>query len=146
MIKKVLVVCVGNICRSPTAAWLLENHVRANEIQVRSAGLAALTGQDIEPRARHVLEEQGHRPTVHQARQLTAVLVNQADLILVMERRHVQGVLTLSPEARGKVFLLGNWQARREIADPYGQGRAAFVHAYHLIEQAVSAWALRLVR
>jgi protein-tyrosine phosphatase len=46
--------------------------------------------------------------------------------------------------ARGKVFLLGKWQSEREIQDPYRQGKAAFIHAHALIEDAVSSWAQRL--
>ena len=63
-----------------------------------------------------------------------------------MEQHHINGVLSLAPEARGKVFLLGKWQDNREINDPYRQGRPAFVHAYALIDGAVNAWAQRLKR
>ncbi|MNL61649.1 Low molecular weight protein-tyrosine-phosphatase etp [compost metagenome] len=63
-----------------------------------------------------------------------------------MEQRHINGVLNIAPEARGKVFLLGKWQDNREIGDPYRQGRPAFLHAYALIEEAVYAWAQRLAR
>ncbi|MDQ3598480.1 MAG: low molecular weight phosphotyrosine protein phosphatase, partial [Pseudomonadota bacterium] len=65
---------------------------------------------------------------------------------LVMERQHINAVLSMAPEARGKVLLLGKWQNEREISDPYRQGKAAFVHAYALIEEAVNAWAQRLAR
>ncbi|MNG27202.1 Low molecular weight protein-tyrosine-phosphatase etp [compost metagenome] len=63
-----------------------------------------------------------------------------------MERRHINDVLNIAPETRGKIFLLGKWQDEREISDPYGQGKPAFVHAYALIEEAVHAWARRLKR
>ncbi|MNL66713.1 Low molecular weight protein-tyrosine-phosphatase etp [compost metagenome] len=61
-----------------------------------------------------------------------------------MEKRHLEDILKIAPEARGKVFLLGKWQDDREIDDPYRQGKPAFVHAYALIEEAVHAWAQRL--
>ncbi|WP_442960346.1 low molecular weight protein-tyrosine-phosphatase [Pseudomonas frederiksbergensis] len=141
-----MIVCVGNICRSPTAESLLRRALVHSDIEVSSAGLAALVGKPIEPTARAVLEEHGHVPDEHQGIQLTPQAVSEADLILVMEQRHVSGVLNIAPEARGKVLMLGKWQDDREICDPYRQGKPAFVHAYALIEEAVHAWAQRLAR
>jgi protein-tyrosine phosphatase len=146
LFKKILIVCIGNICRSPTAEHLLGVALAPSGIQVSSAGLAALRDHPLEPLAGQVLEEHGHMPHAHRARQLDAGAVSEADLILVMEQRHIDGVLNLAPEARGKVFLLGKWQHDREITDPYRQGKPAFVQAYALIEQAAQAWAQRLAR
>lgn len=146
MFKKILVVCIGNICRSPTAEVLLREALARSDIEVSSAGLAAVDDTPIEPTARMVLEEHGHVPTAHKASQLTSESVCGSDIILVMEQGHIKGVLNIAPEARGKVFLLGKWQDNREIRDPYRQGKPAFVHAYTLIEEAVQAWAQRLAR
>jgi protein-tyrosine phosphatase len=144
--KKILIVCIGNICRSPTAEHLLRGALGCSGIEVSSAGLAAVEGHPIEQTAGIVLEENGHKPNEHNAIQLTSQAVSESDLILVMEQRHINGVLSIAPEARGKVFLLGKWQENREISDPYRQGKPAFVHAYALIEEAVHAWAQRLAR
>ncbi|MCD7036803.1 low molecular weight phosphotyrosine protein phosphatase [Pseudomonas sp. MAFF 311095] len=146
MFKNILIVCIGNICRSPTAEQLLGAALAPCGITVRSAGLAALRDHPLEPLAGQVLQEHGHAPQAHKARQLSVQAVSEADLILVMEQRHIDGVLNLAPEARGKVFLLGKWQHDREITDPYRQGKPAFVQAYALIEQAAQAWAQRLAR
>ncbi|MCK6190099.1 MULTISPECIES: low molecular weight protein-tyrosine-phosphatase [unclassified Pseudomonas] len=146
MFKNILIVCIGNICRSPMAEQLLRAALASSGIAVRSAGLAALRDQPLESTAGQVLHEHGHVPQGHRARQLSAEAVSEADLILVMEQRHIDGVLDLAPEARGKVFLLGKWQHDREITDPYRQGKPAFVQTYALIEQAVQAWAQRLAR
>ncbi|MFL1416321.1 low molecular weight protein-tyrosine-phosphatase [Pseudomonas fildesensis] len=146
MFKKILIVCIGNICRSPTAQQLLGAALESSGIQVSSAGLAALRDHPLEATAGQVLQEHGHVPQAHKARQLSVEAVSEADLILVMEQRHIDGVLNLAPEARGKVFLLGKWQHEREIKDPYRQGKPAFVQAYALIDQAAQAWAQRLAR
>lgn len=116
------------------------------DIEVGSAGLCALEDHPIEPTAQIVLEEHGHLPKEHKANQLTPAAISESDLILVMEQKHIDGVLKIAPEARGKVFLLGKWQNNREISDPYRRGKPAFVHAYALIEEAVNAWARRLAR
>ena len=144
MVKKILIVCIGNICRSPTAENLLRGMLAQSDIDVRSAGLAALVGKPIEPTACLVLKEHGCSPREHKASQLTRQDVSESDLILAMEQRHINDVLKIAPEARGKIFLLGKWQNNLEIDDPYRQGRAAFVHAYALIEEAVATWAQRL--
>ena len=139
-------VCIGNICRSPTAEILMRSALVRTDIEVRSAGLGALVDSSIEPTAQKLLAERGYAPIEHKGRQLTSEAVSWAELILVMENRHKSGVLNRAPEALGKVFLLGKWQGDREISDPYGQGEPAFKHAYALIEEAVNAWAQHLVR
>ncbi|OYU08897.1 MAG: hypothetical protein CFE47_00645 [Pseudomonas sp. PGPPP1] len=144
--KKILIICIGNICRSPTAEILLRETLASSDIEVSSAGLAALVENPIEPTARIVLEEHGFVHTAHKASQLTTQAVCGSDLILVMEQGHINSILNIAPQARGKVFLLGKWQNNREISDPYRQGKPAFVHAYALIEEAVHAWAQRLAR
>lgn len=146
MVRKILMVCIGNICRSPTAENLMRDTLFRPDIQVKSAGLAAMVNYPIEPIAQSVLEEHGHTPIEHKAVQLTSESVCDADLILVMEKRHIVRVLSIAPEARGKVFLLGKWQDNREINDPYRQGKPAFTHAYALIKEAVQAWTQRLQR
>jgi len=146
LFKKILVVCVGNICRSPTAELLLRKALAPSSITVSSAGLAARVGESMEDTARRVIEERGHSADGFKARQLTSDIVNESDLILVMEKQHVNQVLKIASHARGKVFLLGKWQSEREIEDPYRQGQAAFIHAHALIEDAVSSWAQRLAR
>jgi protein-tyrosine phosphatase len=146
MFTNILIICIGNICRSPTAENLLRNALIQPNVNVSSAGLSALDDGPIEPTARLVLEEKGHTPKAHKACQVTLESINTSDLILVMERQHLNRVLHMVPEARGKVFLLGKWQDNREIKDPYRQGKPAFLHAYALIEEAVNAWAQRLAR
>lgn len=123
---------------------LLRDALGASSIAVTSAGLSARVGEPMEPAALQVLEANGRRAEGFQARQITPDIVNESDLILVMEKQHVKQVLSIAAHARGKVFLLGKWQSEREIQDPYRQGKAAFIHAHALIEDAVCSWAQRL--
>lgn len=144
MFKNVLVVCAGNICRSPTGEHLLRRSLTQTGIQVSSAGLIAVVGHPLERHALATLQRHGQAPREHQARQLTPQLLQASDLVLVMEHRQLQDVIRLSPVSRGKTFLLGKWQSEREILDPYRRGTAAFEHAYALIEEGVKAWSQRL--
>lgn len=142
--KRILVVCVGNICRSPTAAHLLGEALADSGCTIASAGLGALVGKPIEAAALDVLHDNGQSPAPHAAQQLTPALIANADLILVMEKGHLQEVVRNAPQARGKTFLLGKWLGDCEIPDPYRQDKAAFERAYALIDQCVATWAARI--
>lgn len=145
MFNQVLIVCVGNICRSPTAEHLLRQALQHSAIQCSSAGLAALVDQPLERNALTTLARHGQQPALHRARQLTPKILQENDLVLVMERIHLRDIHQLAPESRGKAFLLGKWQHDREIPDPYRKGTAAFTHAYALIEEAVTSWSKHLL-
>lgn len=144
MFNRILIVCVGNICRSPTAEILLQEMFLGSACQISSAGLSALVGKEMEPIARAILQAKGHAPHAHQARQLTRELLHCVDLVLAMEKKHINHILEIAPEARGKVFLLGKWQKEREIDDPYRRGEAAFQLAYEQILEGTRAWATHI--
>ena len=143
MINRVLVICVGNICRSPTAEYLLRHRLPPGKVVVESAGLAALAGNPIDPTAGALLEEHGVRVNGHVARQMSQELVNAADIVLAMDRRHISAIHAQVPHARGKTFLLGKWQADLAIPDPYGKPREAFEASFRMIDAAVDSWLSR---
>ena len=143
MINRVLVVCVGNICRSPTAEWLLRHRLKRDGLTIESAGLAALVGKPIDPMAESVLREHGVSAAGHVARQVSPELINVADIVLVMDRRHMSAVHAQVPHARGKTFLLGRWQNELAVPDPYGKSRSAFEDAFRMIDTAVDSWLSR---
>lgn len=139
MFSNVLVICVGNICRSPMAQALLQQRV-APPMQVGSAGTHAMLGSPMDPLAEAVL--QMHQVVVprHQARQIERNMLHQADLILLMETSQQSSVLRLAPEVRGKTFLIGKWQHQLEIADPYRQPQLAFEQTYEQLSRCVDDW------
>lgn len=138
MINSVLVVCVGNICRSPTGERLFKRALP--EKQFASAGLSALSGYPADQTAREVATQHGLSLEGHRARQLTARMCREYDLILVMEKKHVEQVNRIDPAARGKTMLLGHWLNQQEIADPYRKSREAFEGVYELLENATQKW------
>lgn len=138
--KRILTVCVGNICRSPTAEYLLRQHLLHRDIRVRSAGLGALAGRPMEAMALQLLAEHGIDGRRHTARQLTPAMLREADLVLGMERAHVDAMTRLAPEASGKIFVFDKWLLGRDIPDPYRQERIAFEHVYGMITQATESW------
>ncbi|OLQ87314.1 phosphotyrosine protein phosphatase [Vibrio ponticus] len=146
MFNKILVVCVGNICRSPTGERVLQQLLP--EKHVASAGIAAeksgLVGKPADKSATLLAEEHGVDLSSHQAQQLTSALCAQYDLILVMEKGHIEALTSIAPEARGKTMLFGQWIGQKDIPDPYRQSREAFEFAYQLIEESAQAWAKKL--
>lgn len=140
MIQRALIVCVGNICRSPTAEVLMRHAFADKKLKVESAGLAALVGKPIDPYAEAVLQAHGLSGNEHIARQVTPELISRSDLVLAMQKRHLSALHAIAPQARGKTFLLGRWDGDCEVPDPYGKPREAFDEAYALIERLLSAW------
>ncbi|HGF5593845.1 TPA: protein tyrosine phosphatase [Klebsiella quasipneumoniae subsp. similipneumoniae] len=137
----ILVVCIGNICRSPTAERLLKQALPHKTIS--SAGISALAGHAADDTATAVADQNGVSLEGHVARQLTRELCQQHDLILVMEQKHIDAVTRIAPEVRGKTMLYGHW-IKRDIPDPYRQSREAFEFTYDLLADATQAWAQRL--
>lgn len=140
MFDSILVVCAGNICRSPTAEYVLKSKLVGKSIKVSSAGLTALEGKPADATAKQIAAANGINMDEHQGRQLTSSLVAQNSVILVMEQRHLTDLCNRYPEARGKTFLLGKWLNDKEVPDPYRQSLEAFEHVYALIDSACSAW------
>ena len=91
-----------------------------------------------------VAEENGIDLSSHRSQQVSSSLCAEFDLILVMEKGHIESITSIAPELRGKTMLFGQWIGQKDIPDPYKQSKEAFDYAYHLIEQAAQAWAKKL--
>jgi len=139
--RQILVLCIGNICRSPMAEQLLARELPGQRIW--SAGLSALVGEPADPLAVEVAQAHGLDLSAHRAQQFTTQMCQSADLILVMERNQQSSVEKHHPCARGKVFRLGHI-GNFEITDPYRLPRPAFEAAYELIARGVADWAPRI--
>lgn len=144
MFNSILVVCVGNICRSPTGERLLK--MRLPNKKISSAGLGALVDKPADATAIAIAKEHGVSLEGHKGKQLTASMCREYDLILVMEKGHIDGVCRLAPEVRGKTMLFSHWLEQREIADPYRQSREAFEYVYRLLDESALKWANALSR
>lgn len=142
MFDSILVVCTGNICRSPIGERFLRQALPNKKID--SAGISALVGHDADDSAVRVAEKHGISLAGHQGRQFTPTLGRQYDLILVMEKAHLEQIGRIAPEARGKTMLFGQWLNQKEIPDPYRKSDEAFASVYQLLEQAGQRWVEKL--
>lgn len=139
--KNILVVCIGNICRSPLAEVMLARELPG--CNVWSAGLDALVGHGADPTSVELAAEHGLDLNAHRAQQISSPMCQHAELILVMEQGHQVELERRYPLTRGRVFRLGE-RGRFDIDDPYRQGRAAFEKACEHIARGVQEWAPRI--
>jgi protein-tyrosine phosphatase len=142
--KRILIVCMGNICRSPAAEYLFRERMGGRGIELCSAGLVALVGNPMDATVLELLSENGVDGTSHRAHQLTASMLLQADLVLGMEKSHVNTIVKFAPEVRGKVYLLDKWLGGRDVPDPFGKPRSVFESVYDMVMGGVESWAAHL--
>jgi protein-tyrosine phosphatase len=146
LFKNILIVCIGNICRSPMAEGLLKQVLSESgkgDSIVSSAGLGALVGHHPDPYACQLMLAKNIDISGYRAHQLNKDLIRRANLILVMESSHKIAIEELEPSAKGKVFRLGHW-GHFDIPDPYRQNISAFTTSLNLIERGVSDWLHKL--
>lgn len=103
---RVVMICTGNVVRSPAAALLLDAALKDWDVTVSSAGLYAEAGRPIaEPMAR-LLRSEGLDPSAHGARPLTARLVEEADVVLGLARLHRSYAVSAVPAALKRAYTL----------------------------------------
>ena len=135
---RVLCVCLGNICRSPTAEGVLR-HLSGGTLDVESAGTAGWhAGKAPYPPAVAAAAERGYDLAPLQARHMTSCDFEEFDLILVMDAQNLADVEMLRPEESEtpvRLFLdFAPETGRKEVPDPYHTGD--FESALDLIEAA----------
>ncbi len=144
---KVLFVCMGNICRSPTAEGvfrkLVEERGLQDTIHIDSAGTHAYhVGSAPDKRAQRAANNRDIDLSKLRGRQFQPVDFDEFDYIMVMDRSNLKNVLALSEgEARGQVGLFLDFaQTARtdEVPDPYYGGDRGFEYVLDLIEEASS--------
>ena len=139
--KSILVLCIGNICRSPIAEAMIKKEFP--DKTVWSAGLGALVGNPADPMSVELAQGDGYDLSKHRAQQIAGWMCQQAELIFVMEKNQKAELERRFPMTKGKVFALGSI-GNFEIADPYRQNRDAFESAYSAIAKGVADWVPRI--
>ena len=138
----VLIVCMGNICRSPTAeAVLRQQALRAGiEITIDSAGtLGYHSGAAPDSRARAAGERRGYDFSGIQARQITAEDFASFDMILAADNSNMAELRLLCPsehEYKLRLLLSFSSESEQEVPDPYYGGEQGFERVLDLVESA----------
>jgi protein-tyrosine phosphatase len=136
-IQNILVVCIGNICRSPMAEYLLKQ--QHPNLHIESAGISGLTGHAADQKAILCMQRLGIDMQPHIAKKLNSELIKKADLILVMSQNQQKHIEQTWPFAKGKTFRLGHWQSKN-VSDPYQHDQTVFDETSQLIQACVTDW------
>lgn len=148
---RVLLVCTGNVDRSPLAEFLLNKMLAAdgiNGVKVQSRGVAAVDGRPMSEGSQAILLfEDDIIASTHRSRGLSEADIREADLVLTMERAHAQRVLDRYPGAAGKVFPLSEYARMRDfvdVEDPAGQLGDAYYRMKREVQEALSGTLKRM--
>ncbi|MGF1628891.1 MAG: low molecular weight protein-tyrosine-phosphatase [Kiloniellaceae bacterium] len=152
MTFKILTVCTGNICRSPSAEVILRDRLASagldRLVQVDSAGTADYhIGEPPSEPARRLAALRGYDLAPLCARQVAEADFADFDLILAMDRGHLDRLIALQPagaRARLHLFLEVLPEAGPDLPDPYYGGDGNYQRMLDLIEAAVPGWIARL--
>lgn len=141
---KILMVCLGNICRSPLAEGILQNKVQENGLdwKIDSAGTGSWhVGQLPDPRSVQTAKEKGIDITQQRARQFKADDFSSFDLIFAMDSSNYRDILRLapSPSDAEKVDLILNILEpgrNSNVPDPYYGGDDGFEKVFQMLDKA----------
>lgn len=150
--RSILFVCLGNICRSPTAEGLMLNHLAAaglaDRIRVDSAGTGGWhTGEPPDRRAIAAARRHGVDLTPLRARQIRKADFSDFDLIVGMDRQNVADLRRLAPKesaARVGLWLEEALGLSGEVPDPYYEDDRAFDAVFDLCDHASRAFVEKL--
>jgi protein-tyrosine phosphatase len=140
--KRILMVCLGNICRSPLAEGILQSKVNNTLFFVDSAGTAAYhIGKLPDERSINVARNYGIDITHQKARKFTVKDFDVFDIIYVMDASNYENVLLVARNNRDiqKVKMILNAthpDKNASVPDPYYGGSAGFENVYKMLEEA----------
>ena len=135
---QILIVCTGNICRSPVGEALLQDRLckrGLSDWSVKSAGTWAQKQRGASQYSVEIMSERGLDITKHQAEMLEHAHMKNSDLVLCMESGHVDALKAEFPVFAKRVYLLSEMIGRNySISDPYGQPKDAY---YRMVDDLV---------
>jgi len=150
--KRVLMVCLGNICRSPLAEGILKSKIDADKTLVESAGTGGWhVGELPDPRSVEVAQNHQIDITYQRCRKFTYADFENFDWIYVMDRSNLADVLSLArnEQDKQKVRLILNEIQQGEnldVPDPYYGGDRGFENVYQMLDEACEVISNKLNR
>jgi tRNA threonylcarbamoyl adenosine modification protein (Sua5/YciO/YrdC/YwlC family) len=150
----ILFVCLGNTCRSPMAVGLVRKaladhfHVPENMLikagyNVKSAGTSATVGEPMSEYAKAVLHEKNCDSGVHASQPISSLLIKEADVVFVMNESQRTAILSMVPQAAGRVELLD--REGKSIEDPFGGTLEEYRRAADRIVKSIPGLVKRII-
>ncbi|MCL7762849.1 low molecular weight phosphotyrosine protein phosphatase [Polaribacter sp. Z014] len=147
---KILMVCLGNICRSPLAEGILKSKVNSDSVFVDSAGTAAYhIGKLPDERSIEVANKYGIDITKQRARKFVVKDFDEFDIIFAMDDSNYQNILSLvrnnDDEQKVRMILNEIHPAKNlSVPDPYYGGNQGFENVYKMLDEACDVIASNL--
>jgi len=141
-VGSLLVVCTGNICRSPYAAAYFRQHLP--RCRVDSAGTGAPESMPADEIVAEFARDDGMDLSEHRSKLVTMPMLRDSELILVMERYHLQTLQQAAPEVTGRTLLLGHWNEQRDLPDPHRQSMDMYLAVFSQLREDLALWAGKL--
>ncbi len=142
MKKKILFVCLGNICRSPAAQGIMEKKSEGFDIEVESAGTAGYhVGALPDPRMRAHASKRGYSLNSHAQKFNPAIDFKRFDMIIAMDKDNLYDLRAMDrkQEYGAKLSLMTDYCENivaDEVPDPYYEGPEGFEHVLDILEDA----------
>ena len=141
MRTKILMVCLGNICRSPLAEGILKSKLDKEVFEVDSAGTASYhIGKRPDNRSISTAKRYGIDISKQRCRQFTHKDFSNFDMIFAMDKSNYENIIALakSKDEKAKVSLLlqRSNSVNKEVPDPYYGGEDGFEEIFHLLDSA----------
>lgn len=144
--KKVLFVCMGNICRSSMAEGILREKIKNQglDLTVDSAGTHGYhEGKRYDQRARKQLAKQGIDVDDLRSRQVRATDFDNFDVIFAADKNNIADLITRFGDRAKRVVLMTAYSNRYrdvDVPDPYYGGDDGFVRVYEMLDESIAAW------
>ena len=147
LIKKILIVCTGNSCRSIMAEGYIVKRFKelGIEAKVMSAGTGTTAGMKPTEETIEVMKEHGIDVSGYISSVLNKTHIDEANIILTMEPYHKEKVLNLAPDAKNKVYLLRQFSSEKKhnnlfISDPIGRPIEFYKEVFKVIKDSIEGF------